>query len=70
MGFTSEIEQLMYSSVAKKVILKEKNGTVHNTDVITFNFGDDDERGISTLALYDGTWLYEDQIESIEILDE
>ena len=70
MGFTSKIEELMYKSVAKKIVLKEKNGKVHNACVITFNFGDDDERGISTLALDDGAWLYEDQIENIEILDE
>lgn len=70
MGFTSKTEELMYTAINKKVRLKEKDGSIHDANVIAFNFGDDDERGISTLALNDGTWLYEDQIESIEIINE
>lgn len=70
MEFTSNIEELMYNAINKKVRLKEKSGVTHETDVIAFNFGDDDEHGISTLALDDGTWLYENQIESIELLSE
>lgn len=60
----------MYHAVGKSVMVVEKNGTKHKAQCELFTGRDDEEKGISSIALSDGWWLYEDQIESIEIIDE
>ncbi len=68
--FVSDLEKIMYNSYGKKVIVIDKTGVSHKCLCKMFTSRFDEERGISSIALDDGTWLYEDQIESIEILDE
>lgn len=68
--FISELEKLMYDSFEKKVLVIDKQGNTHKSFCKMFTSRFDEDRGISSIALDDGSWLYEDQIESIEILDD
>lgn len=68
--FISDIEKKMYDSFEKKVVVVDKQGIKHKTFCRMFTSRFDEDRGVSSIALKDGSWLYEDQIESIEILDD
>ena len=68
--FLSEKEKTMYNAFNKNVIVVDNSGNTHKAFCEMFTSRFDEESGISSIALSDGTWLYEDQIESIEIIDE
>lgn len=66
----TDLERLMCDAYEKKVQVTEKSGKKHTALCELFTWRDDEVNGISSIALSDGTWLYEDQIESIEIIDD
>ncbi len=68
--FISEKEKTMYNAFEKNVKVVDTKGNTHKTRCVMFTSRYDEVNGISSIALSDGTWLYENQIESLEILDQ
>lgn len=66
----TDLERLMCDAYEKKVQVTEKSGKKHTALCEMFTWRDDEVNGISSIALSDGTWLYENQIESLEILEQ
>ena len=60
----------MRKAYMKEIRCVEKDGTIHKGIEDLFSSRSDEEDGISGIGISDGVFLKENEIESIEILDE